>query len=189
METQWKPVADLLRQARAEMRPDLSREAFASERGGSSRIMADLETAARSNYDVQTLANAEVWYGLQPGQIGKVLEAVDAVNGIDAHMAQVRAELDEAIRSGDSAAEELIAASLAGVQASARSAREVLHDLMFMRRSVAPAVTGAQDDPGNVMLDLPEEAYSDLAPHERAEAIAAAKAAFLQRAREIRGKA
>lgn len=50
------------------------------------------------------------------------------------------------------------------------------------------AVVPDEESLAGVLLDLPEEAYSDLAPAEREEAISAAKAAFMQRAREIRGR-
>ena len=53
-------------------------------------------------------------------------------------------------------------------------------------RSIFETVTEERQDPPGVLLDLPPEAYEDLDPVDRAEAVAAAAATFLERAREIR---
>lgn len=158
---EWGMLANLLRQARAEMAPNVTREAFAKDRGGSARIMADLERAARANYDAQTLINAEVWYGLQPGQIGEFLRA--------AHDFHLFRELGHDVTHQ---------AAVLDAIAERRRTRETPH----------PGVAPSRDDADGVLLDLPDEALDGLSEVERQEVIAAAKHAALKTAREIRGR-
>lgn len=156
---EWGMLANLLRQARAELGPNVTREQFARDRGGSARIMADLERGARSNYDAQTLINAEVWYGLQPGQITEYLDACR----------ELHADFDKAGRDLVDRIDEI---------AARRRTREVPHP--------GASVSPGRDDADGVLLDLPDEALQGLGEIEREEVIAAARLAALKKAREIR---
>lgn len=159
---EWGMLANLLRQARAEMAPNITREAFAKDRGGSLRIMADLERAGRANYDAQTLINAEVWYGLQPGQIAEYLDAARA--------------FQTAFRNGSDDTSAL-AQRVDEIEARRRT-REVPH----------PGVAPSREDADGVLLDLPDEVLAGLSELEKDEVRMAARLAALEKARQIRGR-
>jgi hypothetical protein len=69
----WRRLGELLTRRRIEL-GYRSRPSFVAARGLShGRIVSDLETGARSNYDLAPLMEYEIAYHWQPGSIGAVL--------------------------------------------------------------------------------------------------------------------
>lgn len=194
MTSEWKMLADLLRQARAEMAPNVSREAFAKARGGSGRIMADLETAARNNYDVQTIVNAEVWYGLEPGQIREFLQTANEFQQARADVDQVRRSIVTAKSQGRQTEVADLLAELASLESKTTVLARQLDEVASRRRTrpvpavdQAPTVGSQVESALGVLLDIPDEALVGLSQIERDEVVTAARLAALSKAREIRG--
>jgi len=102
-EIAWGMVAEMLRAARAESAPGQKLPQFAESRGASRslRVLRDLENAKRSNYDRQTLADVEVWYGLQAGQIRELLDVMHELDVSDWRRGSIENKARAAEMAGD----------------------------------------------------------------------------------------
>ena len=70
----WERLGQLLRRQRVVVLGYKSRTAFARHLGlGSDRVLYDLESARRDNYDIDTLLSLETWYGVSSAEIREAL--------------------------------------------------------------------------------------------------------------------
>jgi hypothetical protein len=77
-EANWVRLGQLLIRQRVEMDPRYrNRRVFCGERDIEYRLVSDLERGARSNYEAQTVAEAERAYGLPVGTISRALAGGD----------------------------------------------------------------------------------------------------------------
>lgn len=77
-EDQWKRLGELLQEQRVRLdRRYRNRTLFSAERQINYRLAQDLETGARHDYKLATLADAEMAYGLKPGSVAAVLAGAE----------------------------------------------------------------------------------------------------------------
>jgi hypothetical protein len=70
----WAALGGLLQQRRVELdRRYRNRKVFAEERKINYRLVQDMETGARKNYELSTLTDADIAYGWAPGSIRAIL--------------------------------------------------------------------------------------------------------------------
>lgn len=86
----WARLGRLLRMRRAALDPRYSkRSVFCEATGLNYKLVADIETAQRTNFDPETLARFEVAYRWETGSIEQVLQGGDPVpvrpQGTEAH--------------------------------------------------------------------------------------------------------
>lgn len=197
----WAQVGEVLRRARALKAPGKSRVEFAKAVGASRslRVLNDIETGKRENYDPQTIANVEVWYELRPGQIHEVVAAAKQLEQAERVSSEVRARL-QMLRNG-TGDRNIDLAELENAVAEAADRVKRRRRTLFQAQEVVPKsteptnartggsdVTPASEDASHVLLDLPDEALEGLDELQREEVKAAARLAALKTARELRGR-
>jgi hypothetical protein len=70
----WERVGEMLQRQRVQLDPRYrNRALFSTERRINYRLCLDIETGARENYGIATLAHIELAYGWRPGSIAAAL--------------------------------------------------------------------------------------------------------------------